>query len=54
MALIPTATDRGVHVSQRASNAAGQQGERHRAAPGETERPAAAHGQLERHQPADG
>lgn len=43
-----------MHVSQRAPDAAGQQGERHRAAPGETQRPAAAHGELQRHQLADG
>lgn len=39
-----TAIGRGMHISQRAPDAAGQQGERHRAASGETQRPAAAHG----------
>lgn len=38
---------------QRAADDAGQQGERHRAAPGETQRPAAAHRELQHHQPAD-
>lgn len=37
VAFPPPATGRGMHISQRASNAVGQQGERHRAAPGEAQ-----------------